>query len=224
MGFLLHVEVVKGGAGDHEMVLSHSNQQAVLSEVILEDEYLISFNQNERVVSSDLTHHFHNLFFGAFTSHECFVEPFGIILLVLLVDGWKVPSVPNLSIVEEIRAWCFAYVAVRSSKVQNRLKSHGVSILNHERLFVILEYLVVSLIHVDMVSDQLVGPSSVEYVVHRAEARERRQLQFVVLNVFIKRKQLGVGRRVVGLEEGKVEVVLLDRDVEDEADSAHAYK
>ena len=55
MGFLLHVEVVKGGAGDHEMVLSHSNQQAVLSEVILEDEYLISFNQNERVVSSDLT-------------------------------------------------------------------------------------------------------------------------------------------------------------------------
>ena len=40
--------------------------------------------------------------------------------------------------------------------------------------------------------------------------------------MFVERKGVGIGRRVVGLEEGEVEVVLVDGDVEDETDSAHS--
>ena len=40
--------------------------------------------------------------------------------------------------------------------------------------------------------------------------------------MFVEGKGVGIGRRVVGLEEGEVEVVLVDGDVEDETDSAHS--
>ena len=44
----------------------------------------------------------------------------------------------------------------------------------------------------------------------------------MMLYMLVERKQLGVGRRVVGLEEGEIEVVLVDGYVENKTDSAHS--
>jgi len=43
-----------------------------------------------------------------------------------------------------------------------------------------------------------------------------------MLDVLIEGKQLSVGGRVIGFKEGEVEVVLFDRDVENETNTAHA--
>ena len=40
--------------------------------------------------------------------------------------------------------------------------------------------------------------------------------------MFVEREGVGIGRWVIGLEEGEVEVVLVDGDVQDETDSAHS--
>lgn len=40
--------------------------------------------------------------------------------------------------------------------------------------------------------------------------------------MFVEREGVGIGWQVVGLEEGEVEVVLVDGDVQDETDSAHS--
>ena len=44
--------------------------------------------------------------------------------------------------------------------MQDGLESHGVSILDYERLFFIMVDIVISLVHVNIVSYHLVGPSS----------------------------------------------------------------
>ena len=44
----------------------------------------------------------------------------------------------------------------------------------------------------------------------------------MMLYVFVERKQLSVGWRVVGLKEGEIEVMLVDGYVENKTDSAHS--
>lgn len=44
----------------------------------------------------------------------------------------------------------------------------------------------------------------------------------MMLDMFVERKRLSVRRRVVGLEEREVKVMLFDGDVEDETDAAHS--
>ena len=44
----------------------------------------------------------------------------------------------------------------------------------------------------------------------------------MVLYMLVERKKFSVGRRVVGLEEGEIEVVLIDGYVENKTDSAHS--
>jgi hypothetical protein len=73
-----------------------------------------------------------------------------------------------------------------------------------------------------VVGDQFVGPAFGEVVGDGAQVGERRQGELVVLDVLVEGQQFGLGRRVVGLEEGEVEVVLVDRDVENQANAAHS--
>lgn len=54
IGLFRPLHFLKGSAGEHQVIFSHSNKQTSLSKVILHYEYLVSFHQNNRVVSSDL--------------------------------------------------------------------------------------------------------------------------------------------------------------------------
>ena len=55
--FLL-VKCLKRRACNHKMILSHTNKQTSFSEVIFEDENLVTFDKYKGIISSDLPHKF----------------------------------------------------------------------------------------------------------------------------------------------------------------------
>ena len=55
IGFLSSMHFLIRRTGEHQVILSHSHEQTPLSKVILHYENLVSFDQDNGVVSSDLT-------------------------------------------------------------------------------------------------------------------------------------------------------------------------
>ena len=130
VAFLFVLKVLERAACDHEMILSHSQQQTPLTKIILYNEYLISFNQNQWIISSNWVHYLQDLFLWTFASHQSLMQPLSIVLSRLFVDRRQISSIPNLSIKQKIWAWCLTYIALWSSEVKNGLNSNSISIIN----------------------------------------------------------------------------------------------
>ncbi len=57
------------------MVFAHSDHQAALSEVIFHDKNLVGFDQDYRVVTSDLSQSLKNFLLATFTVEQRFMKP-----------------------------------------------------------------------------------------------------------------------------------------------------
>lgn len=149
------------------------------------------------------------------------MEPFRIILAIFFVDGRKISCVPDLSIVEKVGAWCLAEIAMCASEMEDGLYGDGVAFFDDDWFLFMSDGVVVGFVHIDMVGYDLVGSSSGEVVADVLELGRVWEEKFMMLNVFVEWEDLGFGRRIVGVEELEVEVVLVDGYVEDEANTAH---
>jgi len=168
-------KVFKRSAGDHEVILPHADKQTPLPKVVLHDENLIAFHQNEGVISPDLVHDLQDLLLGPFAPHQSLVEPFPIILPSFLINGRQIPIFPDFPIEQKIGSWCLADIAVLTSEMKNRLNSQCIAVLNFDRLFTILQNIIVSLVHIDTVRYYFVRPSSAQNVLHVCKVGHRRE-------------------------------------------------
>lgn len=98
--------------------------------------------------------------------------------------------------------------------MQGGLDAQSITLLNMRFLFLIQNDVVVCFVHVDPMRDDFVRPPQLQSLLKGDELRNARELQFVSLDVLVKRQQFLLRRRVVGLEETKIEVVLVDGDVQ----------
>lgn len=103
---------------------------------------------------------------------------------------------------------------MQATEVQGGLDAQSIALLNMRLLFLIQDDVVIGLVHVDPMRYDFVGPPQFQGLLKGNELRDARELQFVSLNVLVKRQQFLLRRRVIGLEETKIEVVLVDGDVQ----------
>jgi len=82
---------------------------------------------------------------------------------------------------------------------------------------------IISLVHVYVMRYHLIWPSATKYFSDRLQFRRMRQQQFVLLYMFVKCKYFCLWRWVVGLEEVIVEMVPINRYVENKANAAHKF-
>lgn len=66
-----------------------------------------------------------------------------------------------------------------------------------------------------MMCQYLVGPSSAKNISDNFELRGIGKEKFVVLNMLVEGEQFCLVWRVIGLEKGEVEMVLINRNVDD---------
>lgn len=97
------------------MVLTHSDHQAALSEVIFHDKNFIGFDQDYCVVTSDLSQSLKNFLLATFTVKQRFMKPLWIILILVIFNRREASSVPNFAIVQEERSWSGGVVDFRAS-------------------------------------------------------------------------------------------------------------
>lgn len=92
------------------------------------------------------------------------MKPLWIIFSVLFIDGLQISSFPNLAVKQKIGAWSFAYIALITSEVQNWLNSNSVSFIDEDRLLFGQNGFIIGLVHIDMMCNYLIGPSSAENI------------------------------------------------------------
>lgn len=98
--------------------------------------------------------------------------------------------------------------------MQSGLDAQSITFLNMRFLLLAQNDVVVGLVHVYYMRDDLVGPSELQGLLKCDQLRKARELQFVSLDMLVKRQQFLLRRGVICVEEAEIEVVLVDRDVE----------
>lgn len=74
-----------------------------------------------------------------------------------------------------------------------------------------------------MVRKYLVRPPSAKNIGDNFKLRGMRKEKFVVLNVLIEWEEFCLGWRVIGLEKREIEMVLINRNVDDQTYAAHKH-
>jgi hypothetical protein len=86
-----------------------------------------------------------------------------------------------------------------------------------------MNYFVVSLVHIYLMRYHLIWPSSAKYFSNRLQFWRVWQQKFVLLYMFVKWQHFCLWGRVVGLEEVVVEMVPINRYVENKTNAAHKF-
>lgn len=71
--------------------------------------------------------------------------------------------------------------------MQGGLNAQSITLLNMRLLFLIQDDVVVGFVHVDPMRDDFVGPPQLQSLLKGDELRKARELQFVSLDVLVKR-------------------------------------
>ncbi len=148
------------------------------------------------------------------------MEPLRVVFSVLLINGRKVASVPYFAVVEEVGPWSVRDIRVSASQVEYRLNSQGTAFSHLDDLLGV-DLFKVGLVGIDQVGGKLTRPSSSKWSGHSFECGRLRQKKFVCLYVLVEGEGVCFGGRVVGGEEGEAEVMVFNRNVEQETESAH---
>ena len=100
-----------------EVIFAHAQQQTSFSEKVLTYKNVFSLNKNESIVTSNLQKGLNHFFSGSFAIKESLMKPFTVILAGF--DGLQCSSVPDFSVVKEMRARSVRLINLIASEVQN---------------------------------------------------------------------------------------------------------
>ena len=111
---------MNGSRSHYKVILSHPQQQASLSKVILADENFLALHKYKGKISSNFPKELQNLMARSLASKQILMEPLSIIFL--RINWFEIASMPDLPIEKKLRPRHRWYIDIIASHMQNRHK------------------------------------------------------------------------------------------------------